>query len=150
MKKVSKILMTIGGVFHIVNGASTIISGLVMFLLCVIYFVTGRLYGAEMLAEYGKEVNAEIFNWSFTIASIIYLWIGLLCVALGIVSFIAAKIAFRAANGDDQKNFITSLVFGVLLDVKVAIVGSIFGLIALNKEENKKPDDDPVADEVIR
>ena len=150
MKKLSKIFMTIGGVFHIVNGVSLLIAAITLLTACVIFVVTGNLYGADLIVDSSGDEAIETLRLTFNLVAILYLWIGLAFIALAVVSFVASKLTFRASEAKDQKGFIVPLVFAIILDVKIAIVGAVFGLISLNKEENKKPDDDPVADEVIR
>lgn len=150
MKKVSKILLTVGGIFHIVNGISLLISSLTLIILAVVFFVTGNLYGPDFV---NGEVSEEYVQLSMNIAAILYLFLSVMLIGLGIVSFIASKITFKAGESGDKKSLIAAIVFGLILDAKVAAVGGIFGLIASNKDDDKKQasDNEPaVAEEVVK
>ena len=148
MKKVQKILCTIGGVLHIVNGVSIAMAALYLFVAAVLFFVTGTFYGAQIVEQFGEAVDVSI---AFSIVAIIYIWMGLLFVALAVLSFVASKLTFRSAESNNQKRLITALVFAVILDVKVAIAGAVFGLIASGKENKKQINEESaVADEVVK
>lgn len=148
MRKVSKVLLTIGGIVHIVNGASLLLASLILMVASIVFFVTGNLYGAEIVSSVS---DAETLQLTMNILAGVYIGLSILFIGLGIVSFIASKITFRANETNEKNLLIAAIVFGIIIDVAVAVVGGIFGLIALtNSEDNKKPDDSQVATEVVK
>ena len=69
---------------------------------------------------------------------------------IGIVFFLIACIV-QTIYAEDKGKYIGSIVFGGIFDNPPAIIGGIFGIIALDhfKEPKKQPAEEQVADEVV-
>ena len=135
MKKASRILLTIGGVFHIVDGVSFFIAALVFLIGSIVFFATGANWFGFI---YDSVDTEETMTIAMTMSAIIYIVCALMFVGFGIMSIIAARLTFNAIENGNKTKYITVIVLSALLDVVTAIVGSIFGLITLNKEKNEK------------
>ena len=131
MKKASNILLTIGGVFHIVDGIVFISSSIYFIIAAVFFFATGQNWFGFV---YDAEETAEVMDLTMTIVSTVYIFIGLLFVSFGVLSFIASKLTFQVRENSDKSKLITVLVISAILDCVSAVVGCIFGLIALSRE----------------
>ena len=131
MKKASSILLTIGGVFHIVDGIVFISASIYFILASIFFFATGQNWFGFV---YDSEETAEVMDLTMTIVSTVYIFVGLLFVSFGVLSFIASKLTFQARENSDKSKLITVLVISAILDCVSAVVGCIFGLIALSRE----------------
>ena len=146
MKTASKVLLTVGGIVHIVNAVSFFMLCLYMLIAGIAYFVTGSFAFADYLfpVEEGAEEAGTIMGISFMVCAILFIVYSVLFVGFGIVSIIASKKAFQAKNERTKGLFIAAIVFGAILDNKPAIVGGIFGLISAGKDEKEPPEDGSV------
>ena len=135
MKKASRILLTIGGVFHIVNSVSFFIAALVFLIASIVFFATGANWFGFV---YDSVESEEVMQIAMTISGAMYIVCALMFVGFGIMSIIAARLTFNAIENGDKSKYITVIVLSAILDVIVAIVGSIFGLITLNRENSEK------------
>ena len=77
----------------------------------------------------------ETLAITFNIVAAVYILVGFTFIGCGILSEIAAKITFNTKENGNKKNYITVIVLSAILDSPAAIVGSIFGLITLNREK---------------
>ena len=145
MKKLSRIFLTIGGVFHIVGGATYLTLAVVYLVVGIIALAGGGIGLFEYIQQYaGDDAAAYAGTISAMVVGIVYIVLSVLFVGFGIVSFIAAKVTFRARNEGGKPNFVASIVFGAIFEVKFAIAGAILGIIAANKE---KPVEEAPAEE---
>ena len=134
MKKASNILLTIGGILHIINGVVFFLASLYFFIASIGFFAYGYNW---MGIQYDDTMTEETIAITFNIVAAVYILVGFIFIGCGILSEIAAKITFNTKENGNKKNYITVIVLGAILDSPAAIVGSIFGLIILNK---KKPE----------
>ncbi len=132
MKKASNILLTIGGVFHIINGIIFFGAALYFFIASIAFFAFGFNW---MGIAYDESMTEETLAITFNIVAAVYILIGFLFVGCGILSEITSKITFDTKENGNKKNYITVIVLSAILDSPAAIVGSIFGLITLNREK---------------
>lgn len=132
MKKASNILLTIGGVFHIINGIIFFGAALYFFIASIAFFAFGFNW---MGIAYDESMTEETLAITFNIVAAVYILVGFTFIGCGILSEIAAKITFDTKENGNKKNYITVIVLSAILDSPAAIVGSIFGLITLNKEQ---------------
>ena len=142
MKTASKVLLTVGGIFHIVNSVSFFMAALYMLIAGIAYFVTGHLVIADYLPM--EEAEPEVMYAAFLACAIVFIVLGVMFIPFGIVSIIASKKAFQAKNEQRKGLYVAAIVFGAILDNTPAIVGGIFGLIASKKDEKEPPEDGSV------
>ena len=132
MKKASNILLTIGGILHIINGVVFFLASLYFFIASIGFFAYGYNW---MGIQYDDTMTEETIAITFNIVAAVYILVGFVFIGCGILSEIAAKITFNTKENGNKKNYITVIVLSAILDSPAAIVGSIFGLITLNKEK---------------
>lgn len=132
MKKASNILLTIGGILHIINGVVFFLASLYFFIASIGFFAYGYNW---MGIQYDDTMTEETIAITFNIVAAVYILVGFIFIGCGILSEIAAKITFNTKENGNKKNYITVIVLSAILDSPAAIVGSIFGLITLNKEK---------------
>ena len=124
MKKASKILLTIGGVFHIVEGFA-FISGCITFIVgAILFFAFGNNWFGTFFDT--MEESVEAAQIALTLSAFIYIFCAIIFSVFAVLSFIAAKLTFNILDGGEKKDFIVSIVFAALLDNTPALVGSIF------------------------
>ncbi len=136
MKKASKILLTIGGIFNIIAAISILIAGLVFAIMSfmgsgfVLEFI--KQMGGGMGDDMGPEANlALIYSIAAGIGS-------LFGGAIGFILFlISGVVALKAHKKNVKGSFIGCIVWGVLTESLLLLLGGIFGIIALNKENNQ-------------
>ena len=147
MKTASKVLLTVGGVIHIVNAVGFFMSSLYMIIASIAYFVTGSFAFAEWfpVEEAGEEAGTAM-GIAFMVCAIVFIALSIMFIGFGILSIIASKKAFQAKNERTKGLCITAIVLGAILDNTPAVVGGIFGLIALGKNEKEPPEDGSVVD----
>ena len=133
MKKVSKILLTIGGILNIIGAVGAFISGIV---LAIMSFA-----GSGFLIEYMREM-AETMPEDMGVdpAIIIGIIAGLTSLFTGIILFVlflvSGCVALKAPKKNQKGSFIACIVWSVLTESIFLLVGGIFGLIGLNQEQN--------------
>lgn len=132
MKKASNILLTIGGILHIINGVVFFLASLYFFIASIGFFAYGFNW---MGIQYDETMTEETIAITFNIVAAVYILVGFIFIGCGILSEIAAKITFNTKENGNKKNYITVIVLSAILDSPAAIVGSIFGLITLNREK---------------
>ena len=117
-------------VLMIVGGAASCVAALVYFILGIVFITMAN--------------NEDVLDKSVGDSSLSPEDIKVLFIALGVCFFIAiilciinAIIAFKGANSNSKKLMILNIVFGALSSVSINIVGAIFGLITISKENNK-------------
>ena len=152
MKKASKILLIIAGVFNLLACIALAITGIVY---AVIAFVGGTLIFQDMgveIQEFFQEMGAseEAMKWLVAAAfALIYLVVfGL----LAIIYLVGAIIAFKGSKPKKKGIFIANIVFAVLCENIFALVGGILGLIGFKPEEQQEeplpePEPAPVEEE---
>lgn len=146
MKKASKILLTIGGVLHIVNGVAFVGGAIAFIVGSIMFFGLGNNWFVNFFEN--ESADAEyIGRLTFTISAIIYIFASLLFAALAALSFVGSKLTFGIIDKGEKKQFIIGIVFGALLDNAPALVGSIFKLF-VEKEPNDL--DSQAASEVVK
>lgn len=135
MKKASKILLIVGGVLHIISGIG--------FITAAIYFLAASIaffgFGANWFGipyEYAETEEAMMI--SMTICASLYIFFAFVFVGCGVFELVVSKYTFNVSEDENKKKYITSIVFSALFDNPPALVGSILGLIAFNKEQNEK------------
>ena len=141
MKKASKILLIIAGVFNLLACIALAITGIVY---AVIAFVGGTLIFQDMgveIQEFFQEMGAseEAMKWLVAAAfALIYLVVfGL----LAIIYLIGAIIAFKGSKPKKKGICIANIVFAVICENIFALVGGILGLIGFKPE---KPQEEPL------
>ncbi len=145
MKTPSKVLLTVGGILHIVNGVGFFVGALYMIIAAIAYFVTGTLAIANYFPM--EEGDPEVMYTVFLVCAILFIVFGIMFIGFAILSIIASKKAFQAKNERTKGLFVAAIVFGAILDNVPAIVGGIFGLISSKKEEKEPLEDGSVVDE---
>lgn len=145
MKKVSRILLTVGGILHIVNAVSLFLAACYLFAASIAFIAFGyNWFGIE----YTEEM-AEAFPLAFTLCSVIYIILGITFICLGILCIIASKFAFGAIDSGDRKKYIVTIVLSAIIECVPAIVGAVFGLFSI-KDKDEAPQVTEEANEVVK
>lgn len=143
MKNASRILLIIGRIFHIIGAVSYFLLAAYMFIASIAMLATGSIpYLAGYLEELSED--AEIAISVITLVyGILFIFLGFLFIGYGVWSIIASNLVAKALTEEkNRKLAIVNIVFGAILDVKVAVVGSIFQLFVMGKVENEPKDGD--------
>ena len=150
MKKASKILLIIAGVFNILYLLGVVIAGLVLIIEALVTKATvdPSFYSEleQMISEMGLSVNADTLMW---IVIAIYCVIILLIQLVAFVLFlVAAIVSFKGSKAKKKGVLIANIVFYVLTSCVnlLMLVGAILGLIGLGIEA-KKEESEPVKEE---
>ncbi len=139
MKKSSKIILTIAGIFGLIDGIALMLVGLIYGLVVVFGGAEAMpQIAAELQAafdESGVEMNADVIVWVIRIilGLIIMLGYG----ALGLFELITGIIALKGAKAKKKGILIANIVFGALFQNWLSIVGAILGIIGLSIEERR-------------
>lgn len=139
MKKASKIVLIISGVFDLLFTISIVITSLVFIIMALSTKSTlDPIWYAELEAafeEMGYEVNADALTWII---------IGIYCAiifAVATVAFvfylIATIITFAASKGKKKGTLIASIVFAVFTQTYLTIIGAVLGLIGMGIEQRR-------------
>lgn len=121
MKRAKRILFLLGGVFSIIDAITFFITGLV-------FVILGPTIGS--LIAQSDEQGASIFLG-------VYLAVGLVFIFVAFLDVINAILSFKARYSKSNALMIANIIFGVLTDVIVNLVGAIFGLILISREEKE-------------
>ena len=152
MKKASKILLIIAGVFNLLACIGLFITGLVY---AIIAFAGGALLFEELTVEIqemieGMGVPEDAIRWIVAaVCALVYLVVfGL----LAIIFLVGAIIAFKGSKPKKKGIFIANIVFAVICENIFALVGGILGLIGFKPEEQQEeplpePEPAPVEEE---
>ena len=148
MKTASKVLLTIGGIFHIVNAVSYFFLSIFMMVYAIICAATGSF----MFFKYSGDSEATMTVGLMILFIVLFFLLSFLAIACGVASIIASKMTFKAKNSGEKGKLIAAIIFGGILEVYVAILGGIFGLVALKKEgaSEEAPKEIETAEEVVK
>ena len=147
MKKASKILLTIAGIFNLIACIGLFITGLVY---AIIAFAGGALLFEELTVEIqemieGIGVPEDAIRWLVAgVFALIYL-----CVfgALAIIYLVGAIVAFKGSKPKKRGVLIANIVFGIICENILGLVGGILGVIGFGKEpkleEEPLPEPEP-------
>ena len=139
MKKASKILLTIAGIIGLIAGIGLMLAGLIYGLIVI-------FGGAEampelaaaiqtMLDDTGSDLDADAIAWIINIS--VGLVIMLIYGGIGLFELITGIIALKGAKAKKKGILIANIVFGVLFQNYLSIVGAVLGIIGLSIEANK-------------
>ena len=133
MKKASKILLTIAGIFNL-------LATIALFLGAIGLAIVGVLMVMGVFGEAGDMGGdaPEFIAVLATYGTIIFVY-AFLCLVGAIVFLISTIIAFNGAKAKQKGVLIANIIFGFLGQEYLQIVGAILGLIALGKEQNNAP-----------
>lgn len=135
MKKASRILLIVGKVFSIVSAVIYFLYGCFMIIASI--FVGGIPADyAEVITILGYEIPIDSILSGFVLG--MYLFMGIIFVAFGVLSIISTKVINKALNSPEKSNYIKSIVFSAIIGVSPSVLGGIFGLIILSKENKAK------------
>ena len=152
MKKASKILLIIAGVFNLLACIALAITGIVY---AVIAFVGGTLIFQDMgveIQEFFQEMGASEVAMKWLVAAAFALIYLVVFGLLAIIYLVGAIIAFKGSKPKKKGIFIANIVFAVLCENIFALVGGILGLIGFKPEEQQEeplpePEPAPVEEE---
>ena len=146
MKKASKILLIIAGVFNLLACIALFIVGLV-------YAIIAFAGGALIFGEYTAEIQALVESWGVTeealrwiVAAIFALIYLVVFGALAIIYLVGSIIAFKGGKPKKKGIFIANIVFAVICENIFSLVGSILGLIGYKNgfESEAQPQEEPL------
>ena len=131
MKKASEILLLIGFILGILSVVGTLVTSIVFFVLGSPAFYDTLLAGLKdgsTKSDFpgSPEEQAALIQAMFNI-------IGACCIVGMLVEVAAVIVAFFARQRQTQGLYIATIVLGVLSGGTCLLVGSIFGLIAVNR-----------------
>ena len=134
MKKVANILFLVGGIYSFILVASLVIIGIVFLVFSsaglTATIIIGIQNGSIKSSFTGTpEEIAALVQLTFLITGIILLFIA----SFGIVNGI---LSLKARNTDNKNLYIANIVFGILSDTPINVVGAIFALIKGNTLED--------------
>ena len=157
MKKASKILLIIAGVFNLLMLLGVVVAGLVFIIEALVTKSTlDPSWYADIEAaaeEAGWAVDANALTW---IVIIIYIVIVLAIQAVGFVYYLVCTIlSFKGAKAKKKGVLIANIVFYAFTWYNILmLVGAILGLIGLKQEANREaeannpqPEPTPVKEE---
>ena len=130
MKKASEILFRVSKIISFVLGSMLILFAVFFFIFSTGYFKEAVVNAAQN--EY-SEVIGEVYYGTL-------LGLGIWFAIWGCLLFVNGAIANLALNEPTESHMTVNIVFGMISGCEVNLVGAIFGLIALKKEENAKRD----------
>ena len=131
MKKASEILLLIGFILGILSVVGTLVTSIVFFVLGSPAFYDTLLAGLKDGSTKSDfpgtpEEQAALIQAMFNT-------IGACCIVGMLVEVAAVIVAFFARQRQTQGLYIATIVLGVLSGGTCLLVGSIFGLIAVNR-----------------
>ena len=139
MKKASKIVLIISGVFDLLLTIAVVIVSLVYIIMALATKTTmdPSWYADLEMAfqEMGYEVNADALTWII---------IGIYCVIVFLVASIAfvfllitTIITFAASKAKKNGVLIAAIVFAVFTQTYLTIIGAVLGLVGLSIEKKR-------------
>ena len=141
MKKASSILLKIAGIFNIIAAVALFIAGIVyaiMAFAAVESIPAGELITAieEAVGNAASDLSEEAIKIiiSAVLALVFLIGFGV----AGIIVLISGIIALKGAKATKKGILIANIVFGVLIENWLAIVGAILGIVGLSIEARKQ------------
>lgn len=136
MKKASDIILLVSAILSILAVVGYLLAGI----LCIKFSQTQyKDYYVELIENGKIEIGflKTTEEKAKFVMRLIYL-LGIYLLVLIIPSVVSSFLSFRVRTDSTIGLYVTNIVFGVASSNYVAIVGSIFGLIALNQMKNKE------------
>ena len=135
MKNLSRIFLRIGAIFAIIFAVSLLLTTITFALLASPALKDALIEGfkdgtAHSSFEGTPEQQTAAAQLMFLIMSISF---GLVTVIEGLTAF----FSFRAINKPTEGKLVTAIVFGFFSSTMFPLVGGIFGLVALSKEQKQ-------------
>lgn len=133
MKKASKILFLIGGIYSIVSAATFL-------LLAVMFIVIGILANPDVISEglLNGTITSDVTNDPVELSNIVRLVMfinsGMFLLFMGL-NTANAIVSFKAKNEDNKTLFVSNIVLGIISQTIINLVGGIFALIAFESNE---------------
>lgn len=133
MKKVSRILLLVAGIYSLVCASIFIILGIVF----LVYsspdkkdiVIEGIKRGFITTVYQGTvEEKAQFVQTLWKV-------LGVISLVECVFGFINAFVSFTARKNETKPLHIINIVFGVISGLVINVVGAIFGMIALNRQE---------------
>ena len=129
MKRASRIMLTISGVFGYVIFGLLVLCGIVFAILALPPITNAMTNAAEQNST--TPFNASDAALALTIVFATY---SVVFFMISVLELLAAIFAFKAKKQETKGLYITAIVFGALSGLEVMIPGGILGICALNKE----------------
>ena len=126
MKKASDVLLLVGTILMIVSAC--------LFGLCAILFA---LIPSVFLPYIEEIISESPYDLSFYLSSAYIIFACITYIENMIVAIIGANVCARARQRQTKFLYIACIVFGAMVTAP-ALIGGIFGLVALNQEEQNK------------
>jgi hypothetical protein len=139
LKKISNILLLVGGIISVVSSAILITSAIVfIFLGCNAPFKEVIIQGIEngtitVTAPEGTSIieQAELVQHIFIVLAVVLL-------VITIFVSISAVFSFLGAKKNTSTICIFNIVFGVLSDNIISLAGGVLGLVKETESDNEK------------
>lgn len=134
MKRASDILLKISYIFGLVMGILLLVSFVPT--ICIAFLPEAREAFIQVLenngADFGDdpEAIALIVQLSIVCYSLVFVFLGTLCI-------VDAVISKKALNEPSKNRYIACIILGAM-SVEFSLIGGILGLVALNRENNRK------------
>ena len=144
MKKASKIILTIAGIINILLAVALFIIGIVYAVMA--FVAVSSLPTAELVALIEEEMGSMdlpeeglAMIVSAVLAVIFLIGFG----AAGIFVLIAGIIGLKGAKAKKKGILIANIVFGVLIENWLNIIGAVLGIIGLSMEAKRAAEPQP-------
>ena len=146
MKKASQIILIISGIFDLILVAGVVLYSVIAIITALVTKTTmNPEWFAELeqyITETGVEVEPETLMW---IVVAVYCVIVLVVSLIAMVFFIVAGIlALKGSKAKNNNILIANIVFAVLTQTWLTLVGAILGIIGLSIEAKRQAQ--PVAE----
>ena len=131
MKKASNILFLVAKIMSFITGG-------ILIACAILFFIFGSDYFKDLIvnntpANQDPEAVGLVYQATF-------MGFGIWFAVWGALLFVNGAISNLGLKEPTESHMIANIVFGILSLAEVNLVGAIFGLIALKKEENAKRD----------
>lgn len=131
MKKASEILLLIGFILGIISAVGTLVTS-------IVFFVLGSPAFTDILIEGLKDGSTKTDfpgtpEEQAALIQGIFSTVGACCIFGMLVEVAAVIVAFFARQRQKQGLYIATIVLGALCGGVCLVVGSIFGLVAVNR-----------------
>ena len=134
MKKASRIVLLVGSIIGFVGAGALLLTGILFIVFGTPAFAEIIKEGVEKCTIHTTAVDPETAAtiWQFT-----FLSNGIVMLIIAIIMALSGLFGLRARKLETKKAYIVSIVFGAMMN-EVNLVGSILGLIAWKRAENRK------------
>lgn len=134
MKKASRIVLLVGSIIGFVGAGALLLTGILFIVFSTPVFTDIVKEGIEKGTIHTSSIDPET---AATVWQITFLSHGILMLIIAVIMCLSGFFGLRARKLETKNAYIVSIVFGAMMN-EVNLVGSILGLIAWKRAENRK------------